>query len=243
MSQDNNVIQFPGKKREAGEGHEPKPRVTDPSTPPPVPAAPTPKSKTQKATVAGSVLAIAMAVGAFNHMTFDSAAKMQSLEASSYSGNARTIASVSNDGMPLQRDAGWEKDLAESLASANTRAVASTHLGRPASLEERLRYGTLDDTKYTILKADNASIQSITLQGEGVEPNYVTDRAKFLREYGPLLKNSFASARLKSVEVGTDKTIEQYTLFDKDQRPTGEAHFELDRFKRLRSLTVEPVQI
>ena len=86
-------------------------------------------------------------------------------------------------------------------------------------------------------------IHSILLQDEAASPSYILDRAKFLKEYGPLFESQFDSAKLKSVESNNEKTVEAYTLYDKEKKATGEARFELDRHKRLISLKVEPSQI
>ncbi len=221
-----NVIQFPGKKREAEQ-----PKATNP------PAAPDKKqnkTKKQKATIAGSVLAVMFATGAVNHFAFEteSSRNQQLIQTS------RGFASGT-----VERDAKWEMAMSEKLASADNREVASMHLGRSPTLEEKLRLGTLDDVKYTFLKIDSHKIRSITLQGPGSEPDYIGDRGQFLKEYGALLDSAFASAQLKAVEASDEKTVEQYTLYDKDKRPTAEAHFELDKFKRLISLNVEPLKI
>jgi hypothetical protein len=231
----NNVIQFPGRKR-----NDEVPSQPQASTPPPAPRAHRPRSRKPKATLAGAVLAIIFATAAVNHYAFTSA-RIQTLDASSYSGQGRAIASV--DTNSWHRDAQWEKQVTESLASPRARVLASAHIGRAATLEEKLRFGILDDLKYTIYKPDAERIESITLQGGGSEPTYIPDRALFLEEYGSLLSKAFASAELKSVETGEDKTIEEYTLFDKDKRPKGEVYFELDRHKRLLSLKVEPIQL
>ena len=109
-----------------------------------------------------------------------------------------------------------------------------------------MRWGTLEDLgeKYTITyQPENHRIHSILLQDRADDPSYILDRAKFLKEYGSLFESDFASAKLKSVESTNEKTVEAYTLFDKQKRATGEAHFELDRHMRLISLKVEPVQI
>ena len=219
-----NVIQFPGKKREAEQ-----PQAT---VKPAAPEKAQKKNKKQKATLAGTVLAVIFATGAVNHYAFETEKAQNRM---------REIASVG--GNEYQRDAKWEMAMAEKLASSENRAVAAMHVGRSPTLEEKLRLGTLDDVKYTFLKPDSHKIRSITLQGADSQPDYIGDRGQFLKEYGPLLDAAFASAQLKAVEASAEKSVEQYTLYDKDQRPTAEAHFELDKFKRLLSLKVEPIKI
>lgn len=225
----NNVIQFPGRKKEA----EAKPDN----------AAPTAKakktSKKSKKNMGATVVAITLMTIAVNKYTFET--KAQSADLASNSAGGRTIASVERVNWP--RDAQWEKQLAEKLASANVRTVASTGIGRAATKEEQLRWGILEE-KYTILyNGDERKINAITLQDSISSPAYILDRNKFLREYGHLFEGSFESAKLKSVETSDDKTVEHYTIYDKDNQPKGEARFELDRHKRLLSLKVEPIQI
>ena len=248
MSQDNssnNVIQFPGRKKEA----EVKPET---ALPPATPenavehAIQKVKRKASKKTLAGTVLAVILATGAVNRYAFDN--HTQSMDFTSFNTEAvsnpnvqRAIASIEK--FSYSRDSKWEKQLAEQLASSHVRDIASAHIGRAATMEEKLRWGTLEE-KYTITyQAENHRIHSIFLQDEAADPAYILDRAKFLKDYGPLFESDFNSAKLKSVESNNEKTVEAYTLFDKQNRATGEARFELDRHKRLLSLKVEPVQI
>lgn len=242
MSQDNNnnVIQFPGRKKE-----EAKPEANSVANAQEAPSAaaeaPTKrKRKSSKKTLAGTVLAVILASGAVNRYVFETPVYTTEFISTSEGQTAgRTIASVGK----FARDARWEKQLAEKLAAATPRDLASTHIGRAATMEEKLRWGTLEE-KYTITyKPENHRIHSILLQDESSDPSYILDRAKFLRDYGPLFESDFESAKLKSVESNNEKTVEAYTLFDKQKRATSEARFELDRHKRLISLKVEPVQI
>lgn len=233
----NNVIQFPG----------PKAAPKNPATPPPAPKAPkTPKATTGndsvKKTTAATVLAIILMTVAVNKYTFETnegAADMSSMADVVTSG--RAIASVER--VSWTRDAAWEKDLAERLASPQARGTASVNIGRSATKEEKLRWGILEE-KYTInYHANEHRINSIALQDAVSAPSYILDRPKFLNEYGHLFQEAYESAKLKSVEKSDDKTVEAYTLFDKENNPKGEARFELDRHKRLISLKVEPIQI
>ncbi len=228
----NNLLQFP-KKKEAG-------HTTPPLAPIDAPKKEqvAPKSKKSKSTLAGAVLAIILATGASNRYAFQAHGQSGSTSASSAS---RAIASVER--VNWSRDAHWEKQLAESLASSQVREIASIGIGHDATLDEKLRWGTLEQ-KYTIVYRPEASlIQTIELQDVTTSPSYVLDRGEFLSQYGRLLATNFKSAKLKSVEMSHDKTIELYTIYDKDQRPKGEAHFELDKHKRLLSLKVEPTTI
>jgi len=231
----NNVIQFPSAKKKEADEKSSAPQAPVPKAQAAV--APKPrKGKKINAKAAGTVLAVILATGAVNRFTFDKKAESADLSSSS-----RTIASVERT--EWQRDAAWEKNLAESLAADQDRGVASTGLGHAATAEERLKWGTLEE-KYTIVyKSDVHNIQTIVLQDPTARPAYILDRNKFLSEYGLLLEDHYGSAKLKSVEVSHDKTVESYTLFDKDQRPKGEAHFELDTHKRLLSLRVDDVKI
>jgi hypothetical protein len=228
----NNVLQFPGPKTTSN-----KPA----HNPPPVPNASEPpkpeKTKSVKKTTAGTVLAIALMSVAVNKYTFSHHSNSADLS----SNGGRSIASVER--LTFHRDAAWEKALAERLASAKTRDIASVNIGRAATKDEKLRWGVLEE-KYTIsYDADEHNIRSILLQDEKSSPSYLLDRPKFLNEFGSLFSAHFETAKLKSVQKSDDKTVEAYTLFDKDNNPKGEARFELDRHKRLISLKVEPVKI
>lgn len=240
----NNVIQFPGRKKD---------QESAPTASPSQPAAPkaahkkqSKKAKVSRKSLAGTVLAIILATGAVNRYVFSNA--QQSLDLTSFNASSVENANVQRGLASIEkfnwsRDSAWEKNLAEKLASPQVRTIASTHIGRSATMEEKLLWGTLEE-KYTVgYKAEDHRIQSLLLQDEGSNPSYVLDRAKFLKEFGPLFESRFESAKLKSVESSDGKTVESYTIFDKDNRVTGEARFELDRHKRLLSLKVEPAQI
>lgn len=234
----NNVIQFPSRsKRE-----ETPARGANPPPPPPT-NEPKPTKRVPKKNIAGAIVAIVIATGAVNKYALDrSSASVASTSLSSNAQTRRGLASVER--RSFERNADWEKHLAEELAQGSPRDVASIQFGRPATMEEKLRWGTLEE-KYTIrFRPDVHAIDSISLQDLGnTDPAYVLSRDKFLRDYGQLMTQDFDSAKLKSVQTVNDRTIELYTLFDKAQNAKGEARFELDRHKRLLSLKVEPTQI
>lgn len=229
----NNVLQFPTRKKET--------ETVPPAVDKAVPAASKnkkPAKKGSKKAMAATVLAIGLLTVAVNKHTFETA-QTQNMDLASNAAGGRHIASVQS----VSRNAQWEMKLAESLASAQVREVASTGIGRSATIEEKLRWGILEE-KYTITySANEHEINSILLQDPVSNPAYILDRPKFLNEYGQLFENSFNTAKLKSVEKSEDKTVESYTLFDKENKAKGEARFELDRHKRLISLKVEPIQI
>lgn len=246
MAQDNkkasnNVIQFPGRHRETGASEVAAPEAQSAHLPKAAAAvAAQPIKKKSKKTIAGSVLAIAMATLAVNRYVYSqNSSQTHTAELASVSGISRTIASVER--VNWKRDAAWEKKIAESLASSNVRNIASTEVGRSATLEEQLRWGTLEE-KYTITyRAENREISSIAYQDSEGNPSYVLNRKEFLKQYASLF--NAASTKLSSVEESSDKTIESYTLFDSERHAKGEARFVLDRHKRLLSLKVEPTQI
>lgn len=228
-----NVLQFPMRKKEA----EVKP--TFPATPAGHEPTQKPSKGNSKKTMAASVLAITLMTIAVNKYTFEG--QSQSTDLASQSSSGRHIASVER--LNWSRNAQWEKQLADRLASPQVRQVASTGVGRSATVEEKLRWGVLEE-KYTIVYSPQGhKINTILLQDPISKPSYILDRSQFLRDYGQLLHGAFNTAKLKSVEKSEDKMVESYTLFDKDNKAQGEARFELDRHKRLLSLKVEPVQI
>jgi hypothetical protein len=231
MSDDkNNVIQFPGRRNEDGKSTETAAAV------PPAPRQPAKAKKRGKAsknTMAGAAIAVMLASGAVNRYAFDH----------SNSAELASRAPASVERLNYTRDAKWEKEVAEKLASPSVREIASTRIGRDATPHERLRWGALEE-KYTInYEPENQSIQNIELQDKSSDPSYIRDRVQFLKEYGRLFQSDFKAAKLKSVESTDEKTVESYSIFDKNDKVKSEAHFELDRHKRLLSLKVQPVQI
>jgi hypothetical protein len=231
-----NVIQFPGKGKPASETKAEGVKPAVPSQPSKAPQKPRKTTGPKSGKKSGLAIAtIAMLCFAVNYVTLEN----NSTEQVSLSSSSRGLASV---GGSMQRDAAWEKDMSERLAKSTTRDIASIQ-GRSASIEEKLRWGTLEE-KYTItFRQEAREIASVTLQGDYSSPSYVLNREEFLSDYGSLLKSGYATARLKSVETVADRTIESYTLFDKQEQPQGEVRFELDRHKRLLSLRVESQEL
>lgn len=239
MDQDqkpNNVIQFPGKRKETDASQNETLAPTKAAV-----AATGRKARKSRKNLGAMVLAVMLGTGAVNRFAFDNSNE-QSLDIASHAGGARAIASLER--FSWERDAKWEKELAERLASSQVRSVASTNIGRPATQEEKLRWGILEE-KYTInYGADQHKINSILFQNsDESKPAYILDRIQFLNDYGSLFHSTYNSAKLKSVEQSDQNTIESYTLFDNSNQPKGEVRFELDRHKRLLSLKVDPVQI
>lgn len=235
QSPDNgNVIQFPGGKKSVQPQPAPSRRAAPANKNEPV----LPKGKAQ-ITFGAMILAIALATGAVNQHVFDSTSGSADLSsmAGSASKSSRSIASV--DRMSFTRNAEWEKELAEALAQSSGREVASVaQLGRDATIEEKLRWGVLEE-KYTIVYLpENHKISSILLQNAD-SPSYILDRMKFLENFGSLFDGEYESAKLDSSTAADGKTFEVYTLYGQDQRPAAQAKFELDRHQRLLSLNVE----
>jgi hypothetical protein len=236
MDQDqkpNNIIQFPGKRKDADESRN--------ETPAPSKAAVGKKvRRAPKKNLGAMIVAVMLLTGAVNRIVFHNSD--DSADMASYMEGGRAIASLER--FNWERDAKWEKELAERLASPQIRSLASTNIGRPATKEEKLRWGILEE-KYTITyTSDQRQINSILFQdaGDG-KPSYVLDRVQFLKDYGLLFQAAYRSAKLKSVEKSEQNTIESYTLFGEGDQPKGEVRFELDRHKRLLSLKVDAIQI
>lgn len=232
-----NVIQFPTRQREAAPESNQKQTEQASVVSMPVRAAAPKKRRMPKKTVVGGVLAIMLATGAANRFAFNSDSDISTVAMSSEAQTARGIASVER--FTWKRDAQWEKSLAESLASAQVRGLASMQIGRTATLEDKLRWGILDQQIYTITyQPGQRHIRGIMLQDSQSDPTYVGDRLQFLNDYGPLLVDGFKTAELKSVESDDGRIIEAYTIHNSTQ-PGREARFELDQYKRLISLKVQ----
>ncbi len=214
------------------------PRRTNASAPVPKSELKTPAGESaagyRNLAVGGAVLAILLATGAANRSTFN---HNQGLVENRNGG--RGLASASSP-LIINRDAKWEKQLAERLVQKSGRQIASSQIGRVASLEDRLRWGPLEE-KYTIYKEDAKRISAIFLQDPETSPAYILNRGKFLQQFGSLLTKDFDSAQLKAIETGpNNQVIEAYTIFDKQKQPCAVAHFELDQYSRLLSLNVKP---
>jgi len=229
-AQASNVLRFPGRKgSQPGEGRPTTESIAKASTPV------TGRRNAQMALVAIALMAVAV-----NRFAFDRAEQSVSLSSSSPGG--RALASVEN--LRANRDSKWEMAMSERLASERSRSPASMGIGRHPTKEEELRYGILEQ-KYTIqFHPTLGSIQTITLQGDSVDPSYLRNRPEFLENFGNLLDRSYESAKLKSVErLQDNRTVEAYTLFNADKKAVVETQFEFDRFERLLSIKVLPIAI
>lgn len=229
-----NVIQFPGRKRE-DTNSTPAPTPANPetsTTPSPRPAASAVATSRPKRTGLLATAAVLLASVAVNRYVYTAPVKPE------LATNSRRVASVASEPM---RDAAWEKTLSEELSAKPLGDLSSIRVGRAPTMEEKLRWGTLEENYAIRFRSDVHAIESISFQSaDGNHPAYLLDRPKFLSEYAPLFNAE--SAQLKSVEKSPDTTVEAYTLYGKDQKLIGEARFELDRSARLLSLKVEPTQ-
>lgn len=231
MKNQSNVIPFP--KSQPAPKSQPKP----PHNPP----APKQKAKfnVSLAATVCSLVAIILASGASNTSIFKKSEGWIDV-ASTVSADNRGIASVEptlNDA----RDAAWERSVADSLASAEVRDLASVSVGHQASLDEQVRFGILE-RKYTILRdLEHDQVESITLQGSNAEPSIVMNRAEFLGKFGHWISDRYGFSELKSKESQKDRRYENFTVFDREHKAYATARFELDNYQRLLSFHMEPV--
>jgi hypothetical protein len=225
MEDQNNILQFP------------KPQPSTPTST----EKPRPKKKASVksyvplATTVCSLLAISLAAATSNSAFF---AKSDDQKDLSSVVDARSVASVEQ---VLDRDASWEKSMAENLASVELRDVASVSVGHEASLDENLRYGVLE-RKYTILRdLKRNEVESIILQGAGSEPTMLRDRANFLGKYGKWMSERYSSSEFASKASEKDKNIESFTIYDSQHKAYATARFELDNMQRLLAFHFEPL--
>lgn len=234
--QQTNVIPFPKSQQPA-----------TPSTPAPVQKPsrrPAGKKKMKPsrslAITVGSMLAIAIATGTTNSAFFSSESGMASLA-------SRVPQSVDSHNvddvlpaLPEERDAAWEKSIAESLASTDVRDMASVAVGHEASLDEKVRYGILE-RKYTILRdLKRNEVESIILQGTGT-PSLVPNRSEFLGKFGRWMSEKYGFSEMKSSEVVKDRRLESFTVFDSSHKAYALAKFELDTSGHLLAFHFEPL--
>lgn len=231
-----NVIQFPGRRKSEESSS----------------SQPVQKAKVQmdrrlpvtNKTLLGSLIAVMIATGAVNRFAFETSVEtldLASLRAEEVSDPRVQRGLASIERFKFERDAKWEKDLAERLASPRIRELASPQIGRAPTMEEQLRSGILEEQHYTFTYGSNGrKIRGILLQGPEARPSYILDRIKFLNEFGPLFEDQFKAAEFRSVVNQGDHILESYTVYDQEGRAISSALFELDQHHRLISLKVEP---
>jgi hypothetical protein len=233
MKNQSNVIPFP-------KAQQPAPSAPNQTTPPPQKPVAKKKAKFNPslASTVLSLFAIALAAGASNTSVFKKNEGW--VDVASLAGENRGIASVDPSVSDI-RDAAWEKSIAESLASAEVRDIASVQVGHEASLDEKVRFGVLE-RKYTILRdLKRNEVESIILQGSGSKPSFVMDRSQFLGQFGHWISDKYGAAELKSSETKEDRRFEAFTIFDKKHEAYATAKFELDNYQRLLSFHLEPL--
>lgn len=234
MSDQSNIIQFP-KPQQAPTANS----STPPQTPKKAPQKKKAKFNAPLASTVCSMIAIVLATGASNSSIFKKNEGW--VDVASVAGDSRGIASV-DPMLPELRDAAWEKSIADSLASAEVRDLASVAVGHKASLDEQVRFGVLE-RKYTILRdLQRNEVESIILQGTGSEPSIVMNRAQFLGKFGRWISDKYSSSELKSAEVQKGNRVEAFTVFDTQHKAFATAKFELDNYQRLLSFRFEPLK-
>ena len=220
------VLQFPGKTKE-----NPAPAATAPDHAWPeakAMAMPIPRSTAKKTNVGVglALLAVIMASVAVNRFAY---------RAPTAAEGSRQIASAN---LEIDRDAAWEKLLAERLAKPGS-VVTAAHVGRSATLVEQLRFATLEDKYAIAFRPDGRSIAAIG--PAATNGGIVIERAEFLRKYGQLFDTAFVTADLKSSDRDGDKVTESYELRDGQGHATVRAFFEVDAQNQL--ISVRAVQI
>lgn len=227
MSKDN-IIQFPGSKKEKGPKQDEAPAPRPPKT----------KRFAQVAVTGLALGAIAFATAAMNSSIFRTSAGRLDL-ASVSAHNGRAIASV-QPATPV-RDAGWEMKVAEKLASLQARHIDSIEVGRNPTLEDRLRHQVLD-SNYTLLRdLDRNELDSIVFARTDAQPSYILDRSRFLNKYGHVVSGRYNYAELKSSELINGRRFESYTVFDSSSQPYAVARFEMDAYQRLLAFHFDPL--
>lgn len=233
MKDKSNVIQFPKPQQvpTPAPSRQPKAAEIKPADIKPVIQKKGRPGKSLWITVA-SLFAITLATGTTNLSIFSGSTGTVDLA----SEGGRGLASI-----PEERDAAWEKSVAESLASAEVRDLASISVGHEASLDEKVRYGVLE-RKYTILRdMQRNEVESIILQGAGTEPTLVSNRAEFLGQFGRWLSEKYGFSELKSSELVKDVRHEVFTVFDANHKAYAVADFELDNYQRLLKFHFKPL--
>ena len=229
-----NVLPFPNRRKAADTVEESAKSATPDFGPAPkaaVAVAASARRPLPKGIIGGTV-AVLLATVAVNRFVYRTSAK----EGEGTPG--RAIASVGST-QELTRDPVWEKALAESLASV--RGIASVQVGRGPTLEEKLRWGTLEE-KYDLTFTGPTmprELRGITWRGASSgAPLEMPDRAKFIHEYGPLFNAD--AGRAISTEKSLDKSVETFELVGENLSGRRIVRFELDNQMRLLSMSVEP---
>jgi len=211
-----NVIQLPTRVRESGEQGPVAP--VRPSVPIWVPVA-----------LAGTL--VLSYVG--NRFTLTG----ESTDLASSSSASRGLASV-EDRLDWNRDSQWEQEVAEKLAKAPSRELASIRAESSVTLEDELRFGDLGS--HYAVRFDSGQLVEIRLPQTAQTENLVYFRNKeFFEKYRELLPAGAHFPNRVTRQV-TDKGInEVYALVDRSNSLVGETSVQLDPYGRLLSMKVQ----
>lgn len=220
------VIRFPGKHNPAKQNE-----LTEAApAPAPAPVATTTRLRTG---VGVSLLAIALATVAVNQYAHRNADLARDGDA------GRAVASVVKH---PERDAAWEKNLAERLAQPGALRVPA-QIGRGATPGEELRYGLLEDHYVIDWRVDQTSrrIRGISL---GKAEPVAVDGARMLARYGSLFNAGFKNVRLVDRSAPDQgRVTESFELLDGAGAVISRAKLAYDAERRLISVENTPVQI
>lgn len=209
MADLNNVIDFPGKKREDTIGA-PVVRKTS--------------QRRQRMTLL-SLLSVFVMATAMNSMSFTAVN-------STASQNERSIASVGE-----LRDYKVERKLAGRLGTAVRRELAS--IGYRPSAEDKLRFEQLEGKYLVRFnKGKVREINFMKDASNDLRPKYVNNRVEFVESNKHLFKD-YTSLVTKKSHESEGKIFETYSLMDQDQQSVATVKFQLDRAGRMISMNVE----
>lgn len=216
MSKENNVIDFPGKKKKSPrQNGESRSLIFD--------------LENNKLMVSGSLASILVIMTLLNTSVFSTSSQLAEVGTK----NDRSIASVSQQ----NRHTKWEHKLAKSLNKEVTRGIAS--IGREPSSKEKFRIGELEG-KYSVNFAGERikSLQFIKGSDDADQPKYITDRQEFLSRNRHLLPIDYSRISLEKTVAVSNGQNEVYRLVSTDRRSHVDVKFELDQYDRLISMTV-----
>lgn len=152
---------------------------------------------------------------------------------SSQGSQGRGIASVTNE-----NDLIWQKKLAQRLADAAPRRIAS--IGQPPTALENLQFGLLQNYSLRLEDGKISRIEFVRISEE-IEPKYIDDRVKFIEENRELFPHEFSQIVPGKVSRTDQEIVETYTLVESGQVKS-ELAFHLDRYGRFHSLSVNAPQ-
>ena len=182
------------------------------------------KMQDQKSIYALSIASVLFVSVFLNEMLIDRKTPSDALGAS------RGLASIDSQG--FIRDIAWEQELAAKLAKEG---VTTKQLASRPGVYDQLVFGYLAGLYQVEKQGERVKALVFKERLAGDQALAIEQKSEFLKKYASAFAKDFASVVFKS----KDENSEVFELIGPDQKPVGQARFELDHQGHVQSVQIE----